>query len=519
MRKCFLSLCVFPMSLVFAMSGCKLLQKEPQRETILDKIVSIPEEIIYDVPYLPPHCEEIAVEKKGFADIKGGSLYYEEEGHGIPVVLISGGPGETHHIFHPYFSRIKDIARVIYYDQRGTGWSSKDYTGKTYTVKQSVEDLESLRKHLNIDRWVVLGWSYGGTIAQCYALTYPNRCLGLVLGVSDTGILKYSERNEREKEFISQEELDAIKNLSEKFYKQKLTPAQFGYNMGLSGFWKYNCYHKPTKEELIRTALYYFHVSPNFEQLMRSDPSKIRLKDKFDDFEIPTLIVEGKYDLGWWDPNRPEILRKNHPHAEVVIFEKSGHKVFADETDKFFKSLRDFLRKSDKASIVYKPGNRLEWPKPPRSSDLWKMAMDAMYFIKDKEEKKKVALELYEQALRDNVEYPHVWQPIAESFILTRSNLDKCLIALQQLEASLKKTVSKIWKGFDYCVITWQGHLLDLQGKRDEAVKRYEKALAVQPHGYGSNAFLPSILVDRKWIKDRLKTPFEWGMENKLHKD
>ena len=133
--------------------------KAPARETIFDKVVSIPNELILEVPQVPPLCDEIPDLKKGFVDVEnGGKLYYEEEGTGIPLVLISGGPGGTHHLFHPYFSQIKDVARIIYYDQRGTGKSSTDDTGKTYTIKQAVNDLESLRIALNIEKWAVLGW-------------------------------------------------------------------------------------------------------------------------------------------------------------------------------------------------------------------------------------------------------------------------------------------------------------------------------------------------------------------------
>ena len=174
--------------------GCTWFGSNVKRETIFDRVVSIPKELVFNIPYLPPLCDEIPGLTKGFISItnpnvktRGSSLdegrcelYFEEEGHGIPLVLINGGPGGTHHGFHPYFSQIKDSARIIYYDQRGTGKSSKDDTGKTYTIKQAVDDLEYLRKALDIDKWVVLGWSYGGLLAQCYALTHTKHCTGLI---------------------------------------------------------------------------------------------------------------------------------------------------------------------------------------------------------------------------------------------------------------------------------------------------------------------------------------------------
>lgn len=95
---------------------------------------------------------------------------------------------------------------------------------------------------------------------------------------------------------------------------------------------------------------------------MRPESDKINLQGKFDDFEIPTLIMEAQWDLAWWNPDRAEVMRKNHPHAIVEIFEKSGHTIFADQPEKFFWLLKDFLQKSSKVQITYKAGNRLAWP-------------------------------------------------------------------------------------------------------------------------------------------------------------
>lgn len=335
------------------------------RETIFDRIVSIPKELVLDIPYLPLLCDEIAGLKKGFVNVDHGRLYYEEEGQGIPLVLINGGPGGTHHGFHPYFSQINDSARIIYYDQRGTGKSSADATGATYTIKQAVEDLESLRKALKIDRWAVLGWSYGGLLAQCYALTYPEHVMGLILVASTTGLPDSIMKPIRDRMFISQAEDDAIENIGKKGREGKLTSAQVIYNKHLSGDWKRSSYYRPTREELIRKALYEWNPASGFVELMRPESDKINLQGKFADFEISTLIIEAQWDLQWWNPGRAELMRKNHPHAQVEIFQKSGHKIFADESEKFFAILKDFLQKLSTVRIVYKPGNRLVWPKSP----------------------------------------------------------------------------------------------------------------------------------------------------------
>ncbi len=326
-------------------SGCSFFDTKINRETIFDRTVSIPKKAIQKIPYFPPLCNEISRFKKGFTNIKdNGKLYYEEEGQGTPIVLINGGPGGTHNVFHPYFSRIKNEARIIYYDQRGTGRSSKDETYKTYTLKQAVDDLETLRKSLKIDRWALLGWSYGGLLAQLYALKYPYHCSALILVAADPGIPANS-KPEREKGFISQKELDAMEKILEKGHKGELNLPQSIYNYNLSGNWKRKRYYKPTQEESVRRALYGWSPAPGFRETILSETKNINLKNNFDDFKIPTLIIEGKWELMWWDTNRINVMQKNHPNAQIEVFEKSGHGVFADEPKDFFATLKKFLNK------------------------------------------------------------------------------------------------------------------------------------------------------------------------------
>lgn len=211
--------------LLLGLAGCSWFKTKDSRETIFDHVVSIPKELVLDVPYMPPLCDEIPDLKKQFVEVENGTLYVEQEGLGIPLLLINGGPGGTHHVFHPYFSQIKGFANLIFYDQRGTGQSSKDETGATYTVRQAVEDIESLRRALNIERWVVLGWSYGGFLAQCYALTYPERVTGLILVAAADGLKNVTMKPGREFMFLSKAEQNAIRALNEAKFAGKLTAA------------------------------------------------------------------------------------------------------------------------------------------------------------------------------------------------------------------------------------------------------------------------------------------------------
>ena len=109
-------------------------------------------------------------------------LYYEESGNpnGKPVVLLHGGPGGGS---NPFMRRLHDpeAYRIINFDQRGCGKSTPHAELRENTTWDLVADMERLREHLGVERWQVLGGSWGSTLALSYAQLCPNRVTGLVL--------------------------------------------------------------------------------------------------------------------------------------------------------------------------------------------------------------------------------------------------------------------------------------------------------------------------------------------------
>jgi proline iminopeptidase len=109
-------------------------------------------------------------------------MYWETCGNpdGIPVVFLHGGPGAG---AAPKHRRFFDPAayHIVIYDQRGAGRSVPLGELRDNTTLHLIDDLEQLRRHLGIERWLVFGGSWGSTLALAYAEAHPHRCLGLVL--------------------------------------------------------------------------------------------------------------------------------------------------------------------------------------------------------------------------------------------------------------------------------------------------------------------------------------------------
>jgi proline iminopeptidase len=109
-------------------------------------------------------------------------LYVEECGNpgGLPVIFIHGGPGGGCEAYHRRFFD-PEIYRAILFDQRGCGRSTPHAEVAGNDTRALVADMERIREHLGIDRWLLFGGSWGSTLALAYAETHPERVLGLVL--------------------------------------------------------------------------------------------------------------------------------------------------------------------------------------------------------------------------------------------------------------------------------------------------------------------------------------------------
>lgn len=109
-------------------------------------------------------------------------MYWEQSGnpHGVPVVFLHGGPGAGATPVHRRF--FDSLAyRVIIFDQRGAGRSEPQGELTNNTTQDLIDDIEALRVHLGIDRWMIFGGSWGSTLALAYGQTHPDRCIGFVL--------------------------------------------------------------------------------------------------------------------------------------------------------------------------------------------------------------------------------------------------------------------------------------------------------------------------------------------------
>lgn len=126
---------------------------------------------------------KISTYQKEWLDVGDGhQLYLEQSGNpkGIPVLYLHGGPGggssENH---RRYFD--PNIYHIILFDQRGCGQSKPAPSIAFNNTEYLVNDIEVIRKHLNIKQWLIAGGSWGTTLGMVYGISYPEKVLGFIL--------------------------------------------------------------------------------------------------------------------------------------------------------------------------------------------------------------------------------------------------------------------------------------------------------------------------------------------------
>ncbi len=109
-------------------------------------------------------------------------IHIEECGNpeGLPVVFVHGGPGAGCEAYHRRFFD-PNVYRIVLFDQRGCGRSTPHAELAGNTTQALVADMETIRQHLKIERWVVFGGSWGSTLGLVYAQSHPERVQGLIL--------------------------------------------------------------------------------------------------------------------------------------------------------------------------------------------------------------------------------------------------------------------------------------------------------------------------------------------------
>lgn len=281
-----------------------------------------------------------------FVSVHGVRFWYESEGSGEPLVLIAGGPGYGHEYFHPWFTALAAKHRIIYFDALGRGKSEHAKDVQEYTLTRDVDDLEELRKALGLGTIDVLGHSYGGIVAQAFAIRYPKSVRHLILADTafDAAALQsYNENLNREVRNQYPEVWEKMEALRAKGATTCSKEYEAVPDVPLPLMYFYNGENaKKLDDSPMSMEVACAIAGPSFDVRFSSDLGRIDFRRELKQLTMPTLILAGRYDRVLY-PSISLQYKTLAPQARFVMFEKSGHFPFIEETDQFMQTVEDFL--------------------------------------------------------------------------------------------------------------------------------------------------------------------------------
>lgn len=272
-----------------------------------------------------------------FTTINGIRTYYETRGRGTPLIAVHGGPGVTdHREYGNWLGPLTDTHQVVLYDLRGCG-QTDDPPQQTYSHDDFVSDLDALRAHLGFERFAVLGTSYGGFIAQEYALRCGDRLTHLIL--QDTAASMEAEGEAQENALDSGLPGIDPEMLQRLFGGQMWSDDDLRQAMtALMPLYRATPAPEADARDLAETI--FRHRTHNYA-FSRNLPN-FDLRDRLGEIVVRTLVICGRHD---WitPPAQSEFLAAHIPGARLVVFEHSGHQPMIEENEEFVALMREFL--------------------------------------------------------------------------------------------------------------------------------------------------------------------------------
>jgi proline iminopeptidase len=264
----------------------------------------------------------------------GYRLFVEEVGDGFPLILLHGGPGLDHTMFRPWLDSLGDEFRLLYVDERGQGMSDRvDPTTLTFSVWAN--DVDLLSDALSLERFALLGHSFGAFIATSHAIERGTAAAYIISGGGDS-IAALEADDAASFEALGD---DGVA-VAESFENEKTvqTEAQFAALMETQMPWHFAG-----------------PVPPDYCAATRYAPEVLRhvASTGYGDFDYtatlgrvtkPTLVMVGEKDRTT-TPRAARVLHEGIRGSELVVLPGAAHISYVEAQDVYLDAVRAFLRR------------------------------------------------------------------------------------------------------------------------------------------------------------------------------
>lgn len=264
-------------------------------------------------------------------------LAYYTQGRDVtlpPVVAVNGGPGLTHAYMeqNDLWKRLSEHRRIVFYDQRGNGSSTRVVPNAPQTLEAQVADLEALRVALRAETIDLVGDSFGGLIVLAYTLAHPSHVRHLI--VSDG--LPGSKAVVHPLPDVFPD-LEAQEEAENKEMTESRTSQDRSFRVHIR-----ECFYSPEKADRYLANFHDLGLNAAVSEQVSAATANVDLTPQLPNIKVSTLILTGRFDMNV-APVTAWRMAHAIPGAKLHIFEHSGHLPSYEEPDDYLKRVVEFL--------------------------------------------------------------------------------------------------------------------------------------------------------------------------------
>jgi proline iminopeptidase len=309
---------------------------------------------------------------EGHAPLPGVRLYYHTMGRGEPILFLHGGPALPHGYLLPWVEPLARGHRLIFFDQRGVGKSTKPKDGD-YTVATCARDVEFLRRKLRLGKVHLFGFSWGGALALEVSIRYPESLRSLTVA---EGFANTDDLNARLGAWLENAS-PKLRSTVERCDREGRLAPDGGYvpeyDDAVGKIYPRNPEHPPSWKPPPTFVEALKQISWDVYLDMWGRDGEFRISgtlagwdalSRMPRLEVPVLLLVSRY--GMWTTEEAEAVTTNLPDARIEVFEHSGHLMFADEPARFIEIMETFLKRA--ARVQNRKGRSARAARAPSGS-------------------------------------------------------------------------------------------------------------------------------------------------------
>ena len=267
-------------------------------------------------------------------------LHVVERGSGYPLIVLHGGPGLDHRMFGDYLDPLTDAVRLVLVDQRAQGRSERP-PEETWTLERMAADVDALADSLELDRYAVLGHSYGAFVALQNAVDFPGAAERTIVssGLPSARFLEALEAT-----LAAFEPVELRERVTSSWEREKHVQTQEGVAALLHDQLPFHLRSPDVEliaeyERRTADAVYSPEVLRHFAN---EDYGGIEVEGRLGEIPQPVLVLAGRHDRTC-PVEAAEATAAGIPNAELVVFEDSGHMTFVEENARYLEVVRASL--------------------------------------------------------------------------------------------------------------------------------------------------------------------------------